>query len=108
MPITIIEERLILRMPGNSSLNWTQISIGTRIRQKVVTPLVYRGFGLGKAMLNRLVDYARERQVIVLRLETGIHQTQAIGLYERFGFRRRPPFGEYRDDPLSVYYEKFV
>jgi len=66
----------------------------------------YRGFGLGKAILNHLAEYARKRHVTVLRLETGIYQTEAIGLYERFGFRRRPPFGDYRDDPLSVYYEK--
>ena len=34
------------------------------------------------------------------------HQPEAIGLYERCGFRRRPPFGEYREDPNSVYFEK--
>lgn len=69
---------------------------------------VYRGLGLGKAMLKRLTEYARERQVSVLRLETGIYQTDAIGLYEAFGFQRRPPFGEYKEDPLSVYYEKTI
>jgi putative acetyltransferase len=77
------------------------------IKRMYVRP-VYRGLGLGKAMLNRLAEYARERQVSVLRLETGIYQTEAIGLYEAFGFQRRPPFGEYKDDPLSVYYEKTV
>jgi len=69
---------------------------------------VFRGLGLGKAMLHRLAEYARERQVSVLRLETGIYQTEAIGLYEGFGFQRRPPFGEYKVDPLSVYYEKTI
>jgi len=68
----------------------------------------YRGLGLGKAMLNHLAEYARERQVSVLRLETGIYQTAAISLYEGFGFQRRPPFGEYKDDPLSVYCEKAI
>jgi putative acetyltransferase len=65
----------------------------------------YRGLGLGKLMLDQLAEYARERQVSLLRLETGIYQTEAIGLYERFGFQRRPPFGEYKLDPLSVYFE---
>jgi putative acetyltransferase len=46
--------------------------------------------------------------VNVLRLETGIYQTEAIGLYESSGFQRRPPFGEYKDDPLSIYYEKLI
>jgi putative acetyltransferase len=77
------------------------------IKRMYVRP-VYRGLRLGKAMLNRLAEYAREQQVSVLRLETGIYQTEAIGLYEGYGFQRRPPFGEYKDDPLSVYYEKSI
>jgi putative acetyltransferase len=66
----------------------------------------FRGLGLGKLILQHLADYARARGVGLLRLETGIHQHEAIGLYERMGFRRIPPFGEYTDDPLSVYFEK--
>src|SRR5262249_4953223 len=46
----------------------------------------FRGLGLGKLLLNHLADYARHNGVGVLRLETGIHQTEAIGLYEGFGF----------------------
>ena len=40
-----------------------------------------------------------------MRLETGIYQSEAIRLYERFGFRRVGPFGAYRNDPLSAFYE---
>jgi putative acetyltransferase len=42
----------------------------------------------------------------MLRLETGIYQEEAIGLYEGFGFHRVPHFGEYNEDPLSVFFEK--
>jgi putative acetyltransferase len=77
------------------------------IKRMFVRP-AYRGFGLAKAILNRLAEYAQQRQVNVLRLETGIYQTEAIGLYERCGFERRPPFGDYKDDPMSVYYEKVL
>ena len=66
----------------------------------------YRGLGLGRSILDCLARYARERQVSILRLETGIYQTEAIRLYERYGFQRRSPFGEYKDDPFSIYYEK--
>lgn len=66
----------------------------------------YRGLGLGKSMLNQLAEFARAQKVHVLRLETGIYQTAAIHLYEGYGFQRRGPFGEYRDDPLSIYFEK--
>jgi len=77
------------------------------VKRMYVRP-AHRGLGLGKAILTRLAEYARERQVNVLRLETGIYQPEAIGLYERFGFQRRPPFGEYKVDPLSVYFEKTI
>ncbi len=68
----------------------------------------FRGLGLGKAMLAYLAEFARNSGVPILRLETGIHQAEAIALYERFGFRRIPPFGDYWDDPLSVYFEMQV
>ncbi len=74
------------------------------IKRMYIRP-AYQGQGLGKAMLQYLVDYARQHEVSVLRLETGIYQTAAIKLYEGFGFQRCGPFGEYRVDPLSVYFE---
>jgi len=64
-----------------------------------------RGVGFGRRILERLADDAREEGVTLLRLETGIHQREAIGLYESVGFRRCAPFGPYRDDPLSPCYE---
>src|SRR3990172_12530713 len=68
----------------------------------------FRGLGLGKLLLNHLADYARQLGAGVLRLETGIHQTEAIGLYEGAGFERIPPFGAYIDDPLSLFFEKRI
>lgn len=68
----------------------------------------FRGKGLGKVMLRHLADYERDQGAAVLRLETGIYEVEAIGLYERFGFARRAPFGEYVEDPLSIYFEKRI
>jgi putative acetyltransferase len=65
----------------------------------------FRGRGLGRLMLNHLAAHVRQHGIALLRLETGIYQSEAIGLYERFGFRRIAPFGTYRDDPLSAFYE---
>jgi len=67
-----------------------------------------RGRGFGSLLLDHLADYARSRNVGVLRLETGIHQAAAIGLYERAGFRPIPPFGDYAPDPNSRFYEKRI
>jgi putative acetyltransferase len=68
----------------------------------------FRGLGLAKSMLDHLTQYAREKGIGLLRLETGIYQSEAIGLYERMGFRSIPPFGEYQEDPLSRFYEKQI
>jgi len=75
------------------------------IKRMYVRPQ-FRGSGFGKLMLNHLADYARSQDITLLRLETGIYQREAIGLYERMGFYRIPPFGPYTDDPLSRCYEK--
>ena len=77
------------------------------IKRMYVAPR-FRGLGLARLMLEHLTDYARSHGVSVLRLETGIHQNAAITLYERMGFHSIPPFGEYREDPLSRFYEKHI
>ena len=77
------------------------------VKRMFVRP-VYRGLGLGKAILDRLAQHARDRQVNLLRLETGIYQTEAIGLYERYGFERRSSFGDYQENPLTIFFEKSI
>ena len=68
----------------------------------------FRGLGLARLMLNHLAAYAREHDVHLLRLETGIYQKEAIALYEQMGFQSIPPFGIYKEDPLSRFYEKRI
>lgn len=65
-----------------------------------------RGRGLSKALLVALETRARDAGITWLRLETGIANHEALGLYERSGFVRIGPFGDYRPDPLSVFMEK--
>ncbi|HEY6805650.1 MAG TPA: GNAT family N-acetyltransferase [Pyrinomonadaceae bacterium] len=68
----------------------------------------FRGLGLGKSMLGHLETHAQQTGIKLLRLETGIYQKDAIGLYESYGFQRRGPFGEYKEDPMSIYFEKQI
>ena len=75
------------------------------IKRMYVRPQ-FRGRGFAKLMLIHLSEYARAHGVTLLRLETGIHQREAIGLYERMGYRLIGPFGDYQPDPLSLFYEK--
>ena len=53
-----------------------------------------------------LESHLIKQAVTYARLETGIHQKEAIKLYERLGYYRIDPFGEYKVDPLSVFMEK--
>jgi GNAT superfamily N-acetyltransferase len=75
------------------------------IKRMYVAP-AFRGYGMGKQLLQVVEAHARQHGVTKLRLETGIHQTEALSLYTWFGFGQIAPFGEYVDDPLSLCYEK--
>jgi len=65
-----------------------------------------RGQGIGAALLARLEADARAEGVALMRLETGTRNPEAIRLYARFGYRRRPAFGAYGDLATSVYMER--
>ena len=77
------------------------------IKRMYVRPQ-FRGSGFGTRVLEHLEERARSRGIGLLRLETGIHQQEAIALYEGMGFRRVRPFGPYVEDPLSLCYEKIL
>ncbi len=65
-----------------------------------------RGRGLGARLLAHVEAEARARKLPLLRLETGNRLHAALALYEKAGFRRRPPFGAYPDARTSVFMEK--
>jgi GNAT superfamily N-acetyltransferase len=66
----------------------------------------YRGQRIAEQLITVLAQHALDHGITCLRLETGIHSHAAIRLYERVGFVRIPPFGEYTHDPLSICYER--
>ncbi len=66
----------------------------------------FRGRGLGKIIIEYLETFILQKGIRTVRLETGVLQAEAIGLYERMGYKRIEPFGEYLPDPLSYFYEK--
>lgn len=75
------------------------------IKRMFVLP-EYRGLKLGRRLLDELERRALAAGLALARLETGIRQPEALGLYEKAGYERRGPFGEYVADPLSVFMEK--
>lgn len=65
-----------------------------------------RGRKVGGRILGAIEAIARAEAIAALKLETGIRQPAAIGLYRSAGFEVVPPFGDYRPDPLSVFMSK--
>jgi putative acetyltransferase len=64
-----------------------------------------RGRGVGSAILQQILAAARARGMTRLSLETGSwpYFAAARSLYARHGFVECEPFGDYRDDPNSVF-----
>ena len=66
----------------------------------------YRGYGYSKVVLAKLEHLATGMGYAIARLETAIRQPEAIGLYERAGYRRIANFGVYVGSERSVCFEK--
>lgn len=75
------------------------------IKRMYVEPPMRRR-GISRSILVELEKLARDCGYTLARLETGLRQANAIRLYETSGYHRIEPFGRYRDDPLSVCFEK--
>jgi len=75
------------------------------IKRMFVLP-EFRGLKLGRRILEELEKLAQASGLESARLETGVHQSEALLLYEKAGYQRRGPFGGYSEDPLSVFMEK--
>jgi putative acetyltransferase len=77
------------------------------IKRVFVTP-AKRGKGISLAIMQRLEAHLQASGIATSRLETGIHQPEALRLYEKLGYAYRNPFGSYQLDPLSVFMEKML
>jgi putative acetyltransferase len=67
-----------------------------------------RGQGVAKKLLAMLESHAIGAGCKLFRLETGPYQQEALALYTSAGYERRGPYGDYPDDPLSVFMQKDV
>ncbi|MEM7268703.1 MAG: GNAT family N-acetyltransferase [Pseudomonadota bacterium] len=64
-----------------------------------------RGKGAGEALVTELIVRAELERLPMLKLETGSLLHAAHRLYERAGFTRCGPFGDYEDGEFSVFME---
>lgn len=69
------------------------------------TPNAHRRKGVGRVILSHIIQVARSRSYEHLSLETGSMEAfnPAQKLYESFGFTRCGPFGQYIEDPNSLF-----
>ena len=65
-----------------------------------------RGQGFARKLLTALERHAGDAGYSLVKLETGIHQTEALRLFESNGYVRTTRYGQYPEDPLSVFMEK--
>jgi GNAT superfamily N-acetyltransferase len=65
-----------------------------------------RGQRFGQAILHFLEQLGRNESFVLARLETGIHQAEAMRLYEGAGYRRVGAFGSYADNGVSIFFER--
>ncbi len=74
--------------------------------KRVFIKEAYRGQGLSKQLIITLERFLIDRSIAVMRLETGIYQLEALGLYKHLGYQIRGPYGIYALDPFSIFMEK--
>jgi putative acetyltransferase len=67
-----------------------------------------RGQGVARKLLALLESRAIGSDCKLLKLETGPYQHEALALYTSAGYERRGPFGDYTNDPLSVFMQKRI
>ena len=79
----------------------------SEIKRMYVSPRG-RGQGVARKLLVLLESRAIEAGCKLLTLETGPYQHEALALYAWAGYERRGPFGEYANDPLSVFMQKHI
>ncbi|MET8865698.1 GNAT family N-acetyltransferase [Nonomuraea sp. NPDC004580] len=78
---------------------------GAELKRMYVTPQA-RGRGVARRLLAEAEDLATALGHRRIRLETGIHQPEAIALYTRAGYSPIPAYPPYQHDPLSRCYAK--
>jgi putative acetyltransferase len=65
----------------------------------------FRRMGYSHKLLDFIVNRCHELSYKKIQLETGISQPEAISVYKKHGFRKIRAFNDYKEDPLSIFFE---
>ncbi|PRP66791.1 GNAT family N-acetyltransferase [Nonlabens agnitus] len=74
--------------------------------KRMFTLETVRGKGVATQILKELEKWAEELGFDICRLETGIHQPEAIALYKKNGYSVIPNYDQYVGMELSICFEK--
>ena len=100
--------RFLLATRGEQALGCAALALRAgygEVKSMFVDPAA-RGTGLAAQLLDRLEQIARDAALPRLMLETGDTLHAAHKLYARAGFTFCGPFGDYVEDPNSLFMEK--
>jgi putative acetyltransferase len=85
-----------------------ELDVSTGEIKSMRTAIEHRRKGVASKILHHIITVAQQRAYRYLFLETGAMAefAPAQALYERYGFEYRGPFGDYIEDPNSVFMVK--
>lgn len=74
--------------------------------KRMFTRPAWQGQGIGRRILDKILETAEREELSMLVLETGDQHPAAWAIYEKAGFTRCGPVLDYPDSPYSVFYQK--
>lgn len=74
--------------------------------KRLYVPDHARGLGIAKILMTHLEAQAKAQNLSFVKLETGDKLAAAVALYKSLGYNVCEKFGNYDDDPVSLFMEK--
>ncbi|WLS02029.1 GNAT family N-acetyltransferase [Shinella oryzae] len=74
--------------------------------KRMFTRPAWQGQGVGRHVLDKILETAEREELKTLVLETGDQHPAAWAIYEKAGFIRCGPVLDYPDSPYSIFYQK--
>jgi putative acetyltransferase len=112
LDLTALEQNDVLftvaREPDGTAVGCGAVVLsgrGDELKRMYVRP-AYRAKGIASKILSHLECEAIKRGCIILQLETGPYQPEALAFYRKHGFQNCSAFGDYAEHPLSVFMKK--
>lgn len=86
----------ILGLENNSVIGFLSLVVDYQLHhtakvatiEELIVSLKYRSKGMGKALINNAIDYAKSKDCDVVELTSGFSRKQAHKFYEKNGFKK--------------------